>query len=150
MDELQELYQELIVDHNRTPRNFGRCAHTTHTADGKNPLCGDHIEVFVEKENGVLKEVMFEGAGCAIAKASASIMTTIAKGKTEEEVEELFHLFQEVVTTKPEDPLPESEKLGKLIAFAGVRVFPARVKCASLAWHTLYAAIKNTSSATTE
>ena len=140
MPELRELYQQVIVEHNRHPRHRGRPAHHTHEASGDNPLCGDRITVFVDVDGGVIRDIGFEGAGCAISTASASLMTGAVVGKTVEEAERLFTAFHEMVVSPdaPADP----RALGKLAAFAGVRGFPARVKCANLAWHTLHAALK--------
>lgn len=144
MDELRELYQQVILDHNRAPRNFGKLDHPTHSAEGDNPLCGDHIDLYLEIENGVIKNIAFEGKGCAISKASASLMTSVLKGKTLEEARQLFEEFHDLVT---QDADPDFEKLGKLAVFAGVRAFPVRVKCASLAWHTMLQALKNSKEA---
>ncbi len=144
MDELRELYQQVILDHNRAPRNFGKLVHPTHEAEGDNPLCGDHIDLYLEVEDGIIKDISFEGKGCAISKASASLMTSILKGKSLEEARELFEEFHDLVT---QDTTPDFDKLGKLAVFAGVRAFPVRVKCASLAWHTMLQALKNSSEA---
>lgn len=142
MDELQELYQQVILDHNKSPRNFGEMTDANYSAEGFNPLCGDHIDVALRVNDGVIQDVKFTGSGCAISKASASIMTTILKGKTTEEAEKLFDTFHELVAS--ENEVPDLEELGKMAVFAGVREFPARVKCASLAWHTMKSAIENT------
>jgi nitrogen fixation NifU-like protein len=136
MNELDELYKQVILDHNKSPRNFGILNVFTHHAEGHNPLCGDEIDLTVQVENNVIKEVKFEGAGCAISKASASIMTTLIKGKTIEEAKILVDEFREIVTRDPGEEI-DTLNLGKLAVFCGVREFPARVKCASLAWHTL-------------
>ena len=135
--ELQELYQEVILDHNRRPRNFRTLA-GGRTAKGDNPLCGDRLMVYVRAENGVIADVSFQGSGCAISKASASLMTEAVKGKTVEEVRALIDLFHRTLTGPDGGSV---EHLGKLAALAGVRQFPIRVKCASLAWHTLHAAL---------
>ncbi|MGH9257626.1 MAG: Fe-S cluster assembly sulfur transfer protein SufU [Vicinamibacterales bacterium] len=135
--ELQDLYQEVILDHNRRPRNF-RAIENGCKAEGFNPLCGDRITVYLNVDNGVIKDVSFLGAGCAISKASASLMTESVKGKTVEEVQALFDRFQRMVTAPAETPI---DNLGKLTVLAGVRQFPVRVKCASLAWHTLRSAV---------
>ncbi len=140
MNEIQELYQEVILDHNKNPRNFGQIELPTLEAEGHNPLCGDHLELDVIIEDGVIKDVKFTGAGCAISKSSASIMTTLVKGKTIYEVEKMFDEFHDIVTSDPNSEI-DSMNLGKLAVFCGVREFPARVKCASLAWHTLVNAI---------
>jgi nitrogen fixation protein NifU and related proteins len=136
MSELRELYQEVILDHNRRPRNFGALPSANHQAEGYNPLCGDKVTVFLNLQGDRIQDVAFQGAGCAISTASASLMTEALKGKTAEEARELFQGFQGLVT-RGED----SEDLGKLAVFAGVREFPMRVKCATLAWHTLLAAL---------
>ncbi len=140
MSVLRELYQEVILDHNKNPRNFRRMEDATRHVEGYNPLCGDHYTLFVKMEGDVIKDVSFEGAGCAISKASASVMSSMLKGKTKAEAENLFQNFHKLV--KGELNAEENaEKLGKLAAFAGVSEFPVRVKCASLAWHTLHAAL---------
>jgi nitrogen fixation NifU-like protein len=139
MSDLRELYQEVILDHNRRPRNFGPLPEANHHADGVNPLCGDHLTVHVDVDRGVITHVAFEGAGCAISRASASLMTDAVKGKRVEEAERLFEQFRRMVVSEANDPV-ETE-LGKLGVLCGVREFPARVKCASLAWHTLHAAL---------
>ena len=136
---LRELYQEVILDHNRSPRNFGPLEGADLTADGHNPLCGDRLSIAVKVEDGVLTDVRFEGSGCAISKASASLMTEGVKGKTLGEARELFERFHRLVTDKGADV--DVDALGKLAVFAGVRDYPARVKCAVLAWHTLRAAV---------
>jgi nitrogen fixation protein NifU and related proteins len=135
--ELQELYQEVILDHNRRPRNF-RVLEGGRTAEGFNPLCGDHLIVYLKVDGGVIVDVSFQGSGCAISKASASLMTESVKGKNVGDVARLFERFQQMITAPPDAPV---EQLGKLQALAGVRQFPIRVKCASLAWHTLRAAL---------
>lgn len=140
MSDLRELYQEVILDHNKRPRNFRVLEGADHRAVGHNPLCGDQITVYVEMDGDIIRDVSFEGAGCAISKASASMMTEAVKGKSRAEVQRLFDEFHTMVTGSP-DVLPDVETIGKLAAFAGVCEFPARVKCASLAWHTLQAAI---------
>ena len=138
MMELRDLYQEVILDHNKSPRNFRVLAGATHRAEGFNPLCGDKITVYLEIEGGVVRSVAFQGSGCAISTASASLMTESLKGKSVAEALELFERMHELLTD--EDP-PEADDLGKLAVFSGVREFPMRVKCASLAWHTLKAAL---------
>jgi len=140
MAELRDLYQQVIVDHNKHPRHRGRPAHHNYEAAGNNPLCGDHIAVYVQVEDGVIRDIGFEGAGCAISTASASLMTSAVIGKPVEEAERLFAAFHDMVVS-PEAPV-DPQALGKLAAFAGVRGFPARVKCANLAWHTLHAALR--------
>jgi nitrogen fixation NifU-like protein len=138
-DALRELYQEVILDHSKSPRNFRVPEGATRQAKGYNPLCGDRITLFVEVEGGVVKNIGFQGAGCAISTASASMMTEALKGKTEAEAEELFEAFHSLVTGKSQTP--DEGRLGKLSVFAGVRDYPVRVKCATLAWHTLKAAL---------
>jgi nitrogen fixation NifU-like protein len=140
MPELRELYQEVILDHNKRPRNFRALEGANRTAEGYNPLCGDHLTVYLHVADGVVRAASFEGSGCAISKASASMMTDIVKGKTVAEAEQLFEAFHRMVTGST-DVAPETDGLGKLAVFAGVREFPVRVKCASLAWHTLHAAL---------
>jgi len=139
MHDLRELYQEVILDHSKQPRNFRKLADPTNRAKGNNPLCGDRIDIYLKLEEGVIREISFHGVGCAISTASASMMTERLKGKTKTEVQELFDQFHEVVTGKQESTA--SKTLGKLAVFAGVREFPVRVKCATLAWHTVRAAL---------
>ncbi|MGH9348290.1 MAG: Fe-S cluster assembly sulfur transfer protein SufU [Vicinamibacterales bacterium] len=136
--ELQELYQEVILDHNRRPRNF-RAIEGGRKAEGYNPLCGDRLTLYLRVDNALIKDVSFQGSGCAISKASASLLTESVKGKTIAEAEALFDRFQRMITA-PADAPPDD--LGKLTVLAGVRQFPVRVKCASLAWHTLRAAVE--------
>lgn len=150
MDELKELYQQVILDHNKNPRNFGVLEPHNRHAEGHNPLCGDQLDLYLMVEDNIIKDVKFNGSGCAISKASASIMTTLLKGKSCEDVQRMFDEFHFVVTSPSNTPL-DMDKLGKLAVFGGVREFPARVKCASLAWHTLVSAVNNNgSSASTE
>lgn len=140
MSLLRELYQEVILDHNKNPRNFRVMEGATKHVEGYNPLCGDHYTIFVKMDGDVISDVSFQGAGCAISKSSASVMTSLLKGKTKKEAEQMFNHFHKLV--KGELNAEENlEALGKLAAFAGVSEFPARVKCASLAWHTLHAAL---------
>ena len=139
--ELRGLYQEIILDHNKNTRNFRKLADANRTVVGYNPLCGDHYTLYVRTEDGVIKDISFQGSGCAISKASASVMTSIMKGKTHVEAEKLFETFHRLVTGELSDTVT-AEELGKLAAFAGVSEFPARVKCASLAWHTLRNALQ--------
>ena len=141
-NELSELYQEVILDHNKNPRNFGQLECYNHYANGHNPLCGDRMELYLYIEDNIIKDIKFNGSGCAISKASASVMTIILKGKSIEEAKKLFNDFHTAVTSDP-NKLEEDLNLGKLNVFCGVREFPARVKCASLAWHTLLTAIDN-------
>ncbi len=149
MTELRDLYQEVILDHYKRPRNRHRPEGTNHVAVGHNPLCGDKITVFLTLDaDGIVQDIGFEGAGCAISTASASMMTESVKGKPIAEAQALFERFHDLVTGQEE---PDVEKLGKLAAFGGVREFPVRVKCASLAWHTFKAALENkTEKITTE
>lgn len=146
MSELRDLYQQVILDHNKAPRNFHAMDDATRHVEGFNPLCGDHYTVYVKLEGETIADVSFEGAGCAISKASASVMSSLVKGRTIAQVEELFHEFHRLVKGEALGE-EEIERLGKLGAFAGVSEFPARVKCASLAWHTLHAAVKSDSKA---
>jgi nitrogen fixation NifU-like protein len=143
MSDLQELYQSVILDHNRKPRNFGPLEGATGTAEGKNPLCGDQVEVAVKLDGDVLEAVKFTGSGCAISKASASLMTTAVQGKTRAEVDALFERFHALVTGRAAEGEITKEALGQLIVFSSVSRFPIRVKCASLAWHTLRAALED-------
>lgn len=140
----RELYQEVILDHNKNPRNFRVMPDATAHADGHNPLCGDQVSVYVKvNPESVIEDVSFQGSGCAISKSSASLMTSLVKGKTVADAEALFKTFLDVVTSGPATELTDAklEELGKLGVFAGVRDYPARVKCASLAWHTVHAAL---------
>ncbi len=140
MSDLRELYQEVILDHNKRPRNFRAIADATRVARGHNPLCGDRLTLYLTLDGSRIADVAFEGSGCAISKASASLMTEALKGRTVDEAERLFTQFHDMVTA-PADVDVQTSGLGKLAVFAGVREFPARVKCASLAWHTLKAAV---------
>ena len=151
MQELRELYQSVILDHNRRPRNFERPEGANREAHGHNPLCGDRIDVFALVDDGVLADVGFQGSGCAISKASASLITEAVKGRSLEEVERLFEGFHRVVTSDARAPV-EAATLGKLGVLVGVREFPMRVKCATLAWHTLHNALEGKAAyvATTE
>jgi nitrogen fixation NifU-like protein len=148
MNELGDLYQQVILDHNKQPRNFHAVEGSNRKAEGYNPLCGDRLTLYARIEEGVVRDVGFIGSGCAISKASASMMTEAIKGKTVAEVEQLFRTFHGLVTEQE----PNGEKpadLGKLVVFSGVREFPVRVKCATLAWHTLRAALENKEGTTT-
>jgi nitrogen fixation NifU-like protein len=144
MSALRELYQEVILDHNKSPRNFRRMDDATRTVDGYNPLCGDHYKIFVKMDGDRIQDISFEGAGCAISKASASVMSSVLKGKSKLDAEMLFRRFHGLVTGAL-NAERDVESLGTLAAFAGVSEFPARVKCASLAWHTMHAALEATS-----
>lgn len=141
MSDLSELYQQVILDHNRKPRNFKIIPTANRIQEGYNPLCGDQLIVYLEMEGDVIKDVSFQGSGCAISKASASMMTTAVKGKTKEEAEVIFNEFHRMVRGDF-DPRSGDNHLQRLTVFAGVREFPARVKCASLSWHTLHAALE--------
>jgi nitrogen fixation NifU-like protein len=140
MEDLRDLYQEVILDHNKNPRHFGKIENANKVLEGQNPLCGDHYTLYLFLEDDILKDISFEGSGCAISKASASLMSSILKGKTRQEAEQLFKLFHKVVTGEI-DPMDHLIELGKLAAFAGVAEFPARVKCAILAWHAMHGAL---------
>ena len=143
MTYMRELYQQVILDHNRSPRNFRELEDANRRACGDNPLCGDKITVYAKVENDVVEDVAFQGTGCAISQASASLMTAAVKGKTVEEAEKLFRAFHAMVAggVDGQEGEANTEKLGKLVAFGGVKEFPARVKCANLPWHTLHAAL---------
>jgi len=147
MSDLSDLYQEVILDHNKRPRNFHVIDSASHQAEGFNPLCGDRLHLYLKVEDDVVTDVGFQGSGCAISKASASIMTDSVKGRPVAEVQDLFRRFHTMVTTPPDQVV---EDMGKLSALAGVREFPVRVKCASLAWHTLKAALERDPIASTE
>ncbi len=140
MSDLTDLYQEMILDHNRKPRNFYRLEGANRSAEGYNPLCGDQMTVYLKVANDKIEDISFQGAGCAISKASASMMTHALKGKPLSEAEKVFDGFHKMVTGKPGDSTPEG--LGKLVVFSGVCEFPSRVKCAILAWHTLQSALE--------
>jgi nitrogen fixation NifU-like protein len=141
MSDLRELYQQVILDHNKNPRNFKELPEATKKVDGYNPLCGDHYTVFVQLEGDVIKDVSFTGSGCAISKSSASVMTSTVKGKRTADAQQLFDTFHKLVTGENAG-LSEAD-LGRLAAFSGVSEFPARVKCATLAWHTLNSALQD-------
>jgi nitrogen fixation NifU-like protein len=143
MSDLRELYQELIIDHSKRPRNFKVLETANRKLEGYNPLCGDKVTVFLELEHDRVKNVSFQGSGCAISTSSASVMTESVKGKTLAEVEALFEVFHQMVMGKP-PAAGNAPELGKLAVFSGVSEFPARVKCATLAWHTLHAALQGT------
>lgn len=148
--EFKELYQEIILEHNRSPRNFGVLENATHVMEGRNPLCGDQYKIYMIIEDNIIKDIRFEGSGCAISKASASVMTSTVKGKSTAEAEKYFTLFHKIVTGET-DTEETFESAGKIAAFAGVAEFPVRVKCASLAWHTMHNALHGRSQpATTE
>ena len=142
MNELRDLYQEVILDHCKNPKNFRKLEDANRSAEGYNPLCGDQITLYLKVSDGLIQDIAFKGTGCAISKASASMMTAALKGKTVDEAEHFFTRFHKMVTTDPDEDY-EADGLGKLEAFSGVREFPVRVKCASLAWHTLRSALEN-------
>lgn len=152
MSDLRDLYQEVIIDHSRRPRNFGSLPQATHHADGFNPLCGDRLTVYLKMDNGIIRDAGFEGKGCAISTASASLMTDALKGKTTAEAEALSESFRALVTGAAQAPqAANAVPLGKLEVLAGVHEFPIRVKCATLAWHALHAALHDqTGPVTTE
>jgi len=139
MADLRDLYQEVILEHSKSPRNFRELPNADHRAEGYNPLCGDHFTVYLELDGDSIRDISFQGSGCAISKASASMMTQSLKGKTRAEAEKLFEQFHKLVTSGPNGSLGE---LGKLAVFSGVSEFPARVKCATLTWHALHAALR--------
>lgn len=140
MSDVRDLYQDVILDHGRNPRNFGALEEADATSEGYNPLCGDRLTLYVKLDGGVVTDVHFTGSGCAISTASASVMTQVLKGKTKDEALELFETFKKLVTAPVDQPMDDSS-LGKLAVFAGVREFPVRIKCATLAWHTMAAAL---------
>ena len=147
MSDLRELYQQVILDHNRNPRNFKELPNATAKVEGYNPLCGDHYTVFVSLDGDVIREVSFTGSGCAISKASASVMSSTVKGKSRDEANRLFDTFHRLVTGDSSGL--DAADLGRLAAFSGVSEFPARVKCATLAWHTLRNALEGTNQTVT-
>ena len=143
MSDLRDLYQETILEHSKSPRNYRKLEAANRTAEGYNPLCGDHFTLYVEVQGDAIRDIGFQGSGCAISKASASMMTQSVKGRSKAEAQHLFRQFQELVTNQA-SPNGDKEKLGKLTVFSGVSEFPVRVKCATLAWHTLQAALEGT------
>ena len=140
MTELRDLYQQIILDHNKNPRNFGKIDTANRAQEGYNPLCGDHLHVYLHVSDNIISDVSFEGSGCAISKASASLMTAAIKGKPLPKAVEIFEKFQDMVTAEIDAPV-DDQSLGKMAVFAGVREFPMRVKCATLAWHAMKAAV---------
>lgn len=151
MFDLKDLYQEVIIDHNRSPRNFGKLENPTQVAEGYNPLCGDKLNLYLTTEDDLITDVSFDGSGCAISVASASLMTDSLKGKTTKEAEQLFKNFHDLIMKEEPPDQKQMQSLGKLAALAGVKEYPARVKCATLCWHTLHSALQdNKDSATTE
>jgi nitrogen fixation NifU-like protein len=151
MFDIKDLYQEVIIDHNRSPRNFGKLEDATQVAEGYNPLCGDKLNLYLKTEDDVITDVSFDGSGCAISVASASLMTDSLKGMTIDQAEQLFQNFHNLIMEEQNPDNDEMQKLGKLAALAGVKEYPARVKCATLCWHTLHSAMQgDTCAATTE
>ncbi len=150
--DLKDLYQDVIIDHNRSPRNFGKLENPTQVAEGYNPLCGDKLNLYLTTEDDLITDVSFDGSGCAISVASASLMTDSLKGKTIEEAEQLFQNFHDLIMEEESPDQEQMQSLGKLAALAGVKEYPARVKCATLCWHTLHSAIQGDTlcAATTE
>ena len=149
-DQRSELYLQVILEHNKNPRNFRKLERMTHTAEGYNPLCGDHLHVYMHvNTDNIIDEIAFDGDGCAISKASSSMMTTALKGKTVAQAQDLFHQFHKLITGEL-NPNKDQHTLGKLAVFSGIWHFPARVKCASLCWHTMNGAIKKEKSISTE
>ena len=142
MSELRDLYQDVILEHSKAPRNYREQPAADHKAEGFNPLCGDHFTIFVKLDGDKIQDISFQGSGCAISKASASMMTQTLKGKTKAEAEQLFTRFHDLVTGQAENGADAQAELGKLEVFSGVSEFPVRVKCATLAWHTLNAALE--------
>jgi len=140
MSDLRDLYQDVILEHSKAPRNYRELAAANHKAEGYNPLCGDRFTVYLDMEGDSIRDVSFQGSGCAISKASASMMTQSVKGKTKAEAEQIFKRFHKLVTGRA--PANGAVELGKLAVFSGVSEFPVRVKCATLAWHTLHAALE--------
>ena len=149
MSELSELYQQVILDHNKKPRNYHKLESANRVAEGHNPLCGDQLTVYMQLEDEVVKDLSFEGSGCAISKAAASMMTQSVKGKTRDEAETLFKEFHSMVKGELDEET-QPNNLGRLKIFSGVRDYPARVKCASLSWHTMHAALRGEEAASTE
>jgi nitrogen fixation NifU-like protein len=146
--DLKDLYHEIIVDHNRRPRNFRRLENANRMSEGYNPLCGDKLKLYLLVENGIIEDLSFEGSGCAISTASASLLTETLKGKPVDDAEALFTNMHDLLTGKGDDV--DTDALGKLAALEGVKDYPSRVKCATLCWHTLQAALKGEELATTE
>ena len=149
MSELSELYQQVILDHNKKPRNFRKLENPDRSAEGYNPLCGDQLTIYVNLTDDSVREIAFEGSGCAISKAAASMMTQAVKGKSKEQIEELFNEFHSMVIGELDEESDENH-LGNLKIFAGVRDFPVRVKCATLPWHTMHAALHHQDHVSTE
>lgn len=151
MFDLKDLYQEVIVDHNRSPRNFGKLDDADYKAEGFNPLCGDRLNLYLKMDDNRIQDISFDGSGCAISVASASLMTEALKGKTRDDAEKVFHEFHDLVMDKKQGDMESLEHLGKLAALLGVKEYPARVKCATLCWHTMHSALEgDTTPVTTE
>ncbi len=149
MSELKDLYQEIILDHNKNPRNYGKLENCTHKAEGYNPMCGDHYSIYLKVKDGIIQEVTFDGAGCAISKSSASMMTANLKGKTVEDAKRMFNEFQNMMTSeKPCVEVPED--ICTVEPLQGVREFPTRIKCATLIWHTMNNALNGEDKSSTE
>ena len=148
MSDLQDLYQSIILDHNRRPKNYGSLDGVTNRAEGRNPLCGDEVAVELKVQRDAIEDVRFTATGCAVSRAAASIMTQAVKGKSRAEVDRLFTQFHELVTGKLKPTPQEARKMGEMAAFSGVSRFPVRVKCASMPWHTLQAALRDGGAAT--
>jgi nitrogen fixation NifU-like protein len=143
MADQRALYEKVILDHNKSPRNYGEMENPDHKAEGYNALCGDQFTIYIKiSDDDIIDDIKFEGVGCAISKSSASVMTSMLKGKTQAEARDLFTDFTKMITSEINTPLDE-EKLGKLMVFSGVRQYPVRVKCATLAWHTLISALED-------
>lgn len=149
MTSSRALYEQVILEHNKKPKNFRAMEDASHHAEGHNPLCGDNFTIFLKMDGDKIDDVSFQGAGCAISKSSASIMTTLLKGKSRSEAEALFKRFHSMITSDPETPLDE-EDLGRMAVFGGVREFPVRIKCATLAWYTALAALDEKNEVSTE
>lgn len=144
MSDSRGLYEQVILDHNKHPRNYGKLDDADFKAEGYNPLCGDHFWVYIKCNGDIIEEVHFDGAGCAISKSSASLMTTLLKGKDKKEAKALFEKFRTLVTMNPQEDV-DREQYGKLMVFSGIREYPVRIKCATLAWHTMLAALEERS-----
>lgn len=143
MSDKRTLYEQVILDHNRKPRNYGEMPDADRRAEGYNPLCGDQFTIYLKLgDDDTIENIQFDGAGCAISKSSASVMTTLLKGKTFEEAQALFERFKKMITSEPDAAL-DADALGKLMVFSGVREYPVRIKCATLAWHTMLAALED-------
>jgi nitrogen fixation NifU-like protein len=142
MADQRALYEQVILDHNKKPRNWGTIEDADHKAEGYNALCGDQFTIYMKMDGDVISDISFEGAGCAISKSSASVMTTLLKGKTTAEADALFHSFKEMITA-PTDAELDEKALGKMAVFSGVREYPVRIKCATLSWHTMISALED-------